>query len=451
MKDQIEALYRVYMSHLTEEQIAKIIVQSLLLRMIEGDKDYVSSSQLTMTALNLGNEHKDRFGYLLDPNVFMTDKAIYIYNQVKSFDLSSSSIDDLGIIFEGLMSRADAQKLGAFYTPPSLAMLVIKIALLGKNRDIKIYDPAMGTAGLLLLAHKHVSRVMEHCDVEYYGQEFNPTSWKVACINALLYQMDYHFGWRPGDTISNPLHPDLRADIILANPPYNQKGWDIHLNLSTDPRFKDLPKPPSNNGNFAWILHCLYHLKDDGIACIIMANGALTTSQKDELAVREYLVKQDLVEAIITLPPKLFMSTSIPCSIWVINKAKARAGKMLLIDLASQGTPINRKQNEIRDEVIERVIDQLGKWRAGEEIEKLAFLVDIDHATVKDKKFSLSPGQYQEVDTTYESLSEQSFMEKISQMIYDFERLAEEEKRLTAQVIANLKNLKYGDADNDER
>lgn len=449
MKDQIEALYQAYRNHLTEEQIAKIIVQSLLLRMVEGDKDYVSSSQLTMTALNLGSEHKDRFGYLLDPSVFMTDQAIYIYNEVKSFDLSGN-VDDLGIIFEGLMSRADAQKLGAFYTPPSLAMLVIKIALLGKDRDIKIYDPSMGTAGLLLLAHKHVSRVMQTCEVEYYGQEFNPTSWKVACINALIHQMDYHFGWRPGDTISNPLHPELRADIILANPPYNQKGWDMHLNLSTDPRFKDLPKPPSNNGNFAWILHCLYHLKDDGIACIIMANGALTTSQKDELAVREYLVKQDLVEAIITLPPKLFMSTSIPCSIWVLNKAKARAGKMLLIDLASQGTPISKKQNELKDEVIERVIDQLGKWRAGEQIEKLGFLVDIDQTAVHDRKFSLSPGQYQEVDINNVEVSEESFMEKFSELLYTLEDLVEKEKELTAKVLKNLRGLKYS-ANNDER
>lgn len=450
MKDQIEALYQTYRNHLTEEQIAKIIVQSLLLRMIEGDKDYVSSSQLAMTALNLGSEHKDRFGYLLDPNVFMTDQAIYIYNQVKTFDLSSSSIDDLGIIFEGLMSRADAQKLGAFYTPPSLAMLVIKIVLLGKGHELKIYDPAMGTAGLLLLAHKHVSKVMQTCEVEYYGQEFNPTSWKVACINALIHQMDYHFGWRPGDTICNPMHAELRADIIIANPPYNQRGWDTHLNLSTDPRFKDLPKPPSNNGNFAWILHCLYHLKDDGIACIIMANGALTTSQKDELAVREFLVKQDLVEAIITLPPKLFMSTSIPCSIWVINKKKTRAGKMLLIDLASQGTPINRKQNELKDEVIDRVIDQLGKWRAGEQIDKLDFLVDIDQTAVHDQKFSLSPGQYQEIDINKVEVSEESFMEKFSELLYALEDLVEEEKELTAKVLKNLRSLKYS-AKNDER
>lgn len=449
MKDQIEALYQAYRNHLTEEQIAKIVVQSLLLRMIAGDKDYASSSQLELAVRHFRDEHEDKFYFLLEPSVFQSTKALAIYNEVKTFDLCGD-VDDLGLVFEALMSRADAQKLGAFYTPPSLAMLVIKIGLLGKGHELKIYDPAMGTAGLLVLAHKHISRVMQHCEVEYYGQEFNSTSWKIACVNALLYQMDYDFGRLPGSTMDTPRHIGLRADIILANPPYNQKGWDSGLHLSSDPRFKDLPKPPSNNGNFAWILHCLYHLKDDGIACIIMANGALTTSQKDELAVREYLVKQDLVEAIITLPPKLFMSTSIPCSIWVLNKAKARAGKMLLIDLASQGTPISKKQNELKDEVIERVIDQLGKWRAGEQIEKLGFLVDIDQTAVHDRKFSLSPGQYQEVDINNVEVSEESFMEKFSELLYTLEDLVEKEKELTAKVLKNLRGLKYS-AKNDER
>jgi type I restriction enzyme M protein len=242
----------------------------------------------------------------------------------------------------------------------------------------------------------------------------------------------------------------LKADIILANPPYNQKGWDEDLVLSTDPRFKDLPKPPSNNGNFAWILHCLHHLNDEGIACIVMANGSLTTSQKDELAVREYLVKNDLVEAIITLPPKLFMSTGIPCCIWIINKQKMRRGKMLLIDLSNQGKPISRKQNELGEDTIAKVLDQISRWRIGEELEKVNFLINIDHASVEDRKFTLAPGQYLEVEVERVEITEESFMEKISKLIYDFERLADEEQRLTKQIISNMKKLTYEHADNDE-
>ena len=449
MKDQIASLYRKYVYFYTEESIAKIIVQSLLLRMLLGEnEEYVSHYALRDKLRQVAYQQYD-YSYLIEPEVFNSEKSLEIYNQVKDFDLEGD-VDDLGIVFEGLMSRADAQKLGAFYTPPSLASLIIQIGLLGKSTELKIYDPAMGTAGLLVLAHKHIQRVRQHLDVDYYGQEFNSTSWKIACINALLYQMNFHFGTLPGSTMYDDKHKDLKADIILANPPYNQKGWDEDLVLSTDPRFKDLPKPPSNNGNFAWILHCLHHLNDEGIACIVMANGSLTTSQKDELAVREYLVKNDLVEAIITLPPKLFMSTGIPCCIWIINKQKMRRGKMLLIDLSNQGKPISRKQNELGEDTIAKVLDQISRWRIGEELEKVNFLINIDHASVEDRKFTLAPGQYLEVEVERVEITEESFMEKISKLIYDFERLADEEQRLTKQIISNMKKLTYEHADNDE-
>lgn len=449
MKDQIASLYKKYLYFYTEENIAKIIVQSLLLRLVVGDsEEYITHYHLRDKLRQVASEY-DHFGFLIEPEIFNAEKSLEIYNQVKDFDLEGD-VDDLGIVFEGLMSRADAQKLGAFYTPPSLASLIIQIGLLGKSTELKIYDPAMGTAGLLVLAHKHIQRVRQHLDVEYFGQEFNSTSWKIACINALLYQMNFHFGTLPGSTMYDDKHKDLKADIILANPPYNQKGWDEDLVLSTDPRFKDLPKPPSNNGNFAWILHCLHHLNDEGIACIVMANGSLTTSQKDELAVREYLVKNDLVEAIITLPPKLFMSTGIPCCIWIINKQKMRRGKMLLIDLSSQGKVISRKQNELGEDTIAKVLDQISRWRIGEELEKVNFLINIDHASVEDRKFTLAPGQYLEVDVERVEITEEIFMEKISKLIYDFERLADEEQRLTKQIIANMKSLKYEQTDNDE-
>jgi type I restriction enzyme M protein len=451
MKDQIASLYRKYVYFYTEESIAKIIVQSLLLRMLLGEnEEYVSHYALRDKLRQVAYQQYD-YSYLIEPEVFNSEKSLEIYNQVKDFDLMGD-VDDLGIVFEGLMSRADAQKLGAFYTPPTLASLIIQISLLDKDKetDLKIYDPAMGTAGLLVIAHKHILRVRQNLDVDYYGQEFNSTSWKIACINALLYQMSFYFGNLPGSTMYDDKHKDLRADIILANPPYNQKAWDIGLDLANDPRFKDFPKPPSSNGNFAWILHCLYHLNHKGIACIVMANGSLTTNQKDELIVRQYLIKHDLIEAIITLPPKLFVSTGIPCCIWVLNKKKIRIGQMLLIDISSQGQPISKKQNELSADTINKVLEDISKWREGHEIQNINNLVSIDYTRVFEKNFNLSPSQYLEVDVERVEITEESFIEKLSKLIYDFERLADEEKKLSIEIISNLKKLKYEQADNDE-
>lgn len=433
ISEKVDALYHSYAQHFTQEQVAQIILQSLLLQMTSG-KIYDSLDAIKESIGNAPDEYK----MLLNTALFDKWQALAIYEEASKFDLSRER-DDLGEVFEYLISRADAQRLGQFYTPPTLANLLIKICMLGRGDEpLSIYDPAMGTAGLLVLAQKYLKR-----DDKFYGQEFNSTSWKIALINALLNGMKYDFGSNPCSTFICDIHANQKMDIILANPPYNQKSWDDGIDILKDSRFKDMPHPPSSNGNFAWILHCLHHLKNDGIASIVIANGSLTTMQKDELVVRKYLVEHDLVEAVISLPPKLFTTTSISACVWVINKAKKKKGHILFVDIASEGKKISRNQNELDILTIDQVVDTIGRWRNGEEIGTSSKYVDKSIEDTKERNYNLAPGQYQEVVVDKCEMTEESFVEKMTRLIYEFDTLSDESEKLTKRVRENLSRLRW--------
>ncbi len=433
ISEQVDTLYHTYAKHFTQEQVAQIILQSLLLKIVSGKHSSLDEIKESMSNLSL------EYQKLVNSSLFDKPQALAIYQETMGFDLSGDR-DDLGEIFEYLISRADAQRLGQFYTPPTLASLMIRICMQDRNDEaLSIYDPAMGTAGLLVIAQKTLKK-----KAQFYGQEFNSTSWKIALINALIQGMNFNFGENPCSTFINDIHASKKMDIILANPPYNQKAWGDGIDILKDPRFKDLPKPPLNNGNFAWILHCLHHLKDDGIATIVLANGSLTTSQKDELAVREYLVEQGFVEAIIALPTKLFKTTSISACIWVLNKSKRKKGHILFVDIGELATKISRNQNEIGEQVIEQVLDTLGRWRNGESLDNASnIFVDKREQDTKDLKYNLSPGQYQPFETTKDEMTEESFIEKMTRLIYQFDELSTESEALTKRVRENLSRLKW--------
>jgi type I restriction enzyme M protein len=198
--------------------------------------------------------------------------------------------------------------------------------------------------------------------VSIYGQESNPTTWRLAAMNLAIRGIDFNLGREPADTFTRHQHPDLRADFILANPPFNISDW-WHGSLEGDPRW-EYGTPPQGNANYAWLQHMLYHLKPSGRAGIVLANGSMSSSQNSEGDIRRAMVEADVVEVMIALPGQLFFNTQIPACLWFLTRHKAaRPGEVLFIDARKLGRMISRVQTEFPDEVIERIAGTVAAWR----------------------------------------------------------------------------------------
>jgi len=199
-------------------------------------------------------------------------------------------------------------------------------------------------------------------DVSIYGQEANPTTWRLAAMNLAIRGIDFNLGKEPADTFVRDQHPDLRADFVLANPPFNISDW-WHGSLEGDPRWV-FGTPPQGNANYAWLQHMLYHLKPTGRAGIVLANGSISSSQNSEGDIRRAMVEADKVEVMIALPGQLFFNTQIPACLWFLVKEKrTRQGEVLFIDARKLGSMISRVQCEFNDEVIERIANTVAAWR----------------------------------------------------------------------------------------
>ncbi|MDD5298692.1 MAG: class I SAM-dependent DNA methyltransferase [Rhodocyclaceae bacterium] len=239
----------------------------------------------------------------------------------------------------------------------------------GKARDVlaphhgKVYDPCCGSGGMFVQSEKFIeAHGGKLGDVAIFGQESNPTTWRLAAMNLAIRGIDFNLGKEPGDTFTRNQHPILRADFILANPPFNISDW-WHGSLAGDPRW-EYGDPPAGNANYAWLQHMVYHLGPNGRAGIVLANGSMSSSQNSEGDIRRAMVEADVVEVMIALPGQLFFNTQIPACLWFLAKKKtARKGEVLFIDARKLGRMISRVQAELTDEVIERIGGTVAAWR----------------------------------------------------------------------------------------
>jgi type I restriction enzyme M protein len=231
-------------------------------------------------------------------------------------------------------------------------------------------------------------------DVSIYGQEANPTTWRLAAMNLVIRGMDYNLGKEPADTFTRNQHPDLRADYVLANPPFNISDW-WHASLDGDARW-EYGTPPQGNANYAWLQHILHHLKPTGRAGIVLANGSMSSSQNSEGQIRAAMVDADVVEVMIALPGQLFFNTQIPACLWFLAKQKKRKGEVLFIDARKQATMISRVQSELTDEVIERISQTVAAWRSGgTDYQDIAgFCRSVPLAEIAQHGHVLTPGRY---------------------------------------------------------
>lgn len=282
---------------------------------------------------------------------------------------SSGEKDLLGRVYEyflGKFASAEGKGGGEFYTPTSVVKTLVELIEPFKGR---IYDPACGSGGMFIQSEKFVTEHQGKLnDLSIYGQELNSTTWKLCRMNLAIRGLDGNLGEHHADTFHDDLHRTLKADYILANPPFNISDWG-GSSLTDDVRWK-YGTPPEGNANYAWLQHMVYHLAPNGVAGIVLANGSLSSNTSNEGEIRKNLINADIVDCIVSLPGSLFYSTSIPVCLWILNRNKKQHGKfrdreneILFIDGRNLGTMIDRRHRELSDADIHKIADAYHNWR----------------------------------------------------------------------------------------
>jgi len=277
-----------------------------------------------------------------------------------SFNLGSKESkaqDILGRVYEYFLGKFGSSE-GEFYTPPTIVKLLVDMIEPYKGR---VYDPCCGSGGMFVQSKRFVE---EHQgrkdDIHIYGQEFTATTWRLCKMNLAIRGIDGNLGERDADTFGNDLHKNLRADFVLANPPFNVSDYTL---IQDDARWK-YGIPPANNANYAWIEHIISKLSPTGIAGFVLANGSMSTSTKAEAEIRKNIIEAGLVDCIITMPPNLFYNVTIPVCLWFIAKRREnRKDKILFIDARKMGYMETRKHRELTDEEIKQIYDTYHNWR----------------------------------------------------------------------------------------
>ncbi|MFG6439795.1 type I restriction-modification system subunit M [Roseateles sp. LKC17W] len=362
----------------------------------------------------------------------------------------SAARDVLGQVYEyflGMFASAEGKRGGQFYTPASIVKTLV--AVLAPHHG-QVYDPCCGSGGMFVQSERFIeAHGGKLGDVSIYGQEANPTTWRLAAMNLAIRGIDFNLGREPGDTFTRNQHPDLRADFILANPPFNISDW-WHGSLEGDPRWQ-YGDPPQGNANYAWLQHMLHHLKPTGRAGIVLANGSMSSSQNNEGVIRAAMVDADVVEVMVALPGQLFFNTQIPACLWFLAKRKpaARQGQVLFIDARKLGRMISRVQCEFADEEIERIAGTVAAWRgeaaAGEVVGDYAdvpgFCRSVPLAEIAQHGHVLTPGRYVGAEVVEDD--DEAFAEKMTRLT---ERLGEQMAKgaeLDAVIRAKLGGLGY--------
>jgi type I restriction enzyme M protein len=364
-------------------------------------------------------------------------------------DRENRSKDILGRVYEyflGQFASAEGKKGGEFYTPRCVVRLLVEMIEPYKGR---VYDPCCGSSGMFVQSEEFIERHGGRIgDLSIYGQESNPTTWKLAKMNLALRGIEANLGPHHADTFRNDLHKDLRADFILANPPFNMSDWGGE-NLKEDVRWK-YGVPPAGNANFAWVQHMVHHLAPNGIAGFVLANGSMSSTQSGEGEIRKNLVEADLVDCMIALPSQLFYGTQIPACLWFLTKNKKngrfsnREGKTLFIDARKLGVLIDRVHRELTSEEIARIAQTYHAWRGEKDAGKYAdvpgFCKSAKLEEIRQHGFALTPGRYvgaEEIEDDGEP-----FEQKVQRLTATLEEQFAEGARLEKLIRQNLKGLR---------
>lgn len=357
------------------------------------------------------------------------------------------SDDVLGRVYEYFLGqfagKETGKDAGAFYTPRSVVRTLVEML---EPYHGRVFDPACGSGGMFVQSAEFVNvHGGKRTDISVYGQEFTDTTWKLAKMNLALRGIEADLGDHSADSFTNDLHSDLRADFVLANPPFNVSNW-WDAKLADDPRWK-YGVPPVGNANFAWVQHFIYHLSPNGTAGFVLANGSLSSKSGGEGEIRRKLVEADLVDCIVAMPDKLFFNTGIPVSLWFVSKDRhgnghrRRQGEVLFIDARKLGRMESRRLRVLDDEDTEKIAGAYHAWRnhGGRHVDVPGFVkaVSLDEITRHD--FVLTPGRYvgaEEADEDDEPIEERIGRLK-KELFAEFER-GQELERAVRQRLGGL-------------
>jgi len=372
---------------------------------------------------------------------------IALISNIALGETKARSADILGHVFEyflGEFALAEGKKGGQFYTPRSVVELLVEMLEPYKGR---VFDPCCGSGGMFVQSEKFVqSHRGKINDISIYGQESNQTTWRLCKMNLAIRGIDSsQVKWNNEGSFLNDAHRDLKADFVIANPPFNDSDWSGEL-LRNDARWK-YGVPPAGNANYAWIQHFLYHLSPSGIAGFVLAKGSLTSKSSGEGEIRKALIEARLVDCIVNLPAKLFLNTQIPACLWFLSRNKANGGyrnrtdEILFIDARNEGHLINRRTRELSAEDIHKIAQTYHEWRKPngnyEDIKGFCNSASIER--VRELDYVLTPGRYVGLPDEEDDFD---FNERFSSLKAEFEAQLEEEAKLNQAILENLKKVK---------
>lgn len=384
----------------------------------------------------------------LDPTSL--GELIDLVGNIALGDTKARSADVLGHVFEyflGEFALAEGKKGGQFYTPRSVVELLVEMLEPYQGR---VFDPCCGSGGMFVQSEKFVEeRKGKINDISIYGQESNQTTWRLCKMNLAIRGIDSsQVKWNNEGSFLNDAHKDLKADYIIANPPFNVSDWGGDL-LRKDGRWQ-YGVPPVGNANYAWIQHFLYHLAPNGQAGFVLAKGSLTTKTSGEGDIRKALVENNLIDCIVNLPAKLFLNTQIPASLWFMNrnrtngKFRDRSKDVLFIDARNLGYLINRRTKELSQEDIQKIAETYHNWRNpdGKYEDIAGFCASTPISKVAELDYVLTPGRYVGLP---DDEDEFNFNERFTALKAELEEQLKEEARLNESISANLSKIKINE------
>ena len=360
------------------------------------------------------------------------------------FGEKHNASDVLGEVYEyflGQFASAEGKKGGQFYTPSHVVKTLV--AVLSPHQG-RVYDPCCGSGGMFVQSEEFVkSHGGRVDDISIYGQESNPTTWRLAAMNLAIRGFAADLGKEPADTFARDQFPDLKFDYIMANPPFNISDWGGEK-YESDPRWK-FGRPPVGNANYAWLQHMLWKLRPGGQAGVVLANGSMSSNQNGEGQIREAMIRGDVVEVMISLPGQLFLNTPIPVCLWFLTNDKTangrdRRGETLFIDARQLGVMETRVLKVFKDEDIAKIAETVQAWKSGEGYEDIAgFCKSTPLDEIERNGFVLTPGQY--VGSSADQEDDEPFNLKIARLYASLSSIQEHAEKLDQVVIRNLGKL----------
>ena len=410
--------------HSKDDNLGEIIDDALTLI----EKDNASLKNVLPKDYNSPTMRNVSLGELID-----------LFTNIKIGTKDAIQSDVLGRIYEyflGQFAKNELQKGGEFYTPACLVRTMVECIEPYQGR---VYDPACGSGGMFIQSLKFVQEHQGNVsNIGIFGQEKNPTTWRLAKMNLAIRSLNGDLGKYAADTFTEDLHKDLKADFILANPPFNLE-WDVDK-VANDSRWR-YGLAPKTNANYAWLQHMISKLSQNGKMACILANGSLSASGQ-EGEIRKKLIEKDLVDCIISMPTNLFYTVTVPCSIWIISRNKKQKGKTLFINANNLGTMVTRRLRELSDDDIKQVASTYHKYQSDENFENIkGFCYCASIEEIKSNDSVLTPGRYVGVEEVEDDGV--PFEEKMKNITSELSRQFEESHRLEEEIRKNLKAIGY--------